>query len=730
MTLHLVIAVRSHDGRYHGAGDGPPAPFRLFQALIAGAGLRGPIDTEAANVFRWLEARDAPVVASPRFVDGQSVAMFVPNNDLDAVGGDPRKIAQIRTATKNVRPRLFDSQIPWLYCWRLAPEDERHAVAACTLAEQLYQLGRGTDMAWAWGELIERAELDNRLADYDGEVFRPSHGSMGPTLECPAPGSFESLERRHYATRFRYEQNGKSTRRIFVKPPRPSFRHVTYESAPVRFLFELRRGGARPFWRLTAASTLVVLARDAALERIASAMPERRTELERCFVGRGAGGSTAVPIEARMRIIPIPSIGARFADRGIRRLLVEVPSGCAVRAADVRWAFSGAQLIDPVTGEVTILAPCEDTSMLRHYAVDEAARVFRSVTPVVLPGRVKGRGDDAQSAAQQGEGAKHGSARRQKLLVAASAVTDALRHAGLRTRLEAVRLQREPFDAAGQRAEPFAKNTRFEQARLWHIEIVLEQPVKGPLVLGDGRFLGLGILAPVLRAADGLHEFAVVDGLRDSSAVPAVTRATRRAVMARVQAVLGSGRELETFFTGHAAGGAPARGDRDAHIGFAFEPTARRLLIIAPHVLDRRPATRFDVERLRVLDKALEGFGELLAGAAGRLRLYRTHSDSNKHALLGHSRSWTSVTPYVVTRHARGDNAVEAIAADVRAECRRAGLPTPIIEVQRAWGEPGRGLMGNMRLRFPVGVSGPLVLGRERFAGGGLFRRCVERGEI
>jgi CRISPR-associated protein Csb1 len=37
----LLIAVHFHDGRYHGAGDWPPAPARLFQALVAGAAYRG-----------------------------------------------------------------------------------------------------------------------------------------------------------------------------------------------------------------------------------------------------------------------------------------------------------------------------------------------------------------------------------------------------------------------------------------------------------------------------------------------------------------------------------------------------------------------------------------------------------------------------------------------------------------------------------------------------------------
>src|SRR5690606_10030960 len=80
----------------------------------------------------------------------------------------------------------------------------------------------------------------------------------------------------------------------------------------------------------------------------------------------------------------------------IRRLLVEVPAACPLRSKDVRWAFSGAELLDPVTGEVkdVLLAPSADVAMLSHYGIaddDRSFRVFRSVTPVVLPEQAKRR---------------------------------------------------------------------------------------------------------------------------------------------------------------------------------------------------------------------------------------------------------------------------------------------------------------------------------------------------
>ena len=51
----LLICVRFHEGRYHGVGDWPPAPARLFQALVAGAARGGMLGDEDAAALRWLE---------------------------------------------------------------------------------------------------------------------------------------------------------------------------------------------------------------------------------------------------------------------------------------------------------------------------------------------------------------------------------------------------------------------------------------------------------------------------------------------------------------------------------------------------------------------------------------------------------------------------------------------------------------------------------------------------
>jgi CRISPR-associated protein Csb2 len=516
----LVLCVRLHDGRYHGEGDWPPSPARLFQALVAGAGLGGPLGDAEKRALVWLESlKEAPLVAAasasrPR----RGVLFYMPNNDGDAIGGDPLRMSKIRTATKVFRPYCFDAAIPFVYAWPLArdADDDGHARVICSLAEGLYQLGRGIDMAWAWGEILDDRELNTLLAEHPGRVFRPSAGRGDTTLPSPCPGSVESIERRHraYGERFRYVRDGKALRVVFRQPPRSRFRPVSYDSPSSHQLYELRDPNAEAAsapWPLARVLTLVVRMRDGAVELLGGALPTRKADIERALVGRKPDGTNDGPPEDRVRIIPLPSIGHAHADHEIRRVLVEVPPTCPLRAVDVQWALSGRDLVDTDTGDSqAVLTRTDDEGFLRHYGIGDERRhrVWRTVTPVALPeGARRRRIDPARQRAE----AKAGRERAGEQARAAAAVCQALRHAGVRTGVEAIRVQREPFDANGARVEAFAGGTRFAKERLWHVEVAFGAPVSGPLAIGDGRFLGLGVLAPV-RSTAGIHTFGIESG--------------------------------------------------------------------------------------------------------------------------------------------------------------------------------------------------------------------------
>ncbi|MBI3048968.1 MAG: type I-U CRISPR-associated protein Cas5/Cas6 [Acidobacteria bacterium] len=724
----LVISVRLHDGRYHGVGDWPPAPARLFQALVAGAGLGGPLTSEAEEALRWLEARGDPVIAAPLAWRSRGVPFYMPNNDSDRVAGDPLRMAEICTATKVFNPYLFDPEVPLLYVWSLAgsTEDEQRSPAICRLAEQLYQLGRGIDMAWGWGEVLNGEEVEARLSGYPGRIYRPSAGQSRSTLACPMPKSLDSVEKRYqaFAGRFQIMGKGKAAKVVFRQPPRPRFRPVPYESPPASYLYALRKPTREaPFaaWPLARTSALVVRLRDGALERLCRVMPPaRRGEIDRVLVGRKPDGTNDGPTADRVRILPLPSIGHPHADGEIRRVLVQVPPTCPIAAGDVDWAFSGLDVADAETGEVhAVLTPADGDGFARHYGIgdDLACRTWRTVTPAALPEVASRRRVDP---ARRAEDAKHGRERAAEQARAAVSIGQALRHAGVRGGVDAIRVQREPFEANGQRAESFAEGTRFAKERLWHVQITFGAKVLGPLVIGDGRFLGLGVMAPV-STTPGLHVLAVESGLVATPDPVTVARALRRAVMARVQEALGTV-PLPTFFSGHDRGGSPARSERSSHVAFTFDPARSRLLIAAPHVLDRRYPTSEERDHLTVLDDVLENLVELRAGSAGRLVLRSDWLDLDADVLTAPSRTWESVAPYWVTRHAKKTEATEALSADLRAECRRRGLPEPVeVRPLEVRGVPSVGLVGRARLVFAVAVRGPILLGRTRYIGGGLF---------
>jgi CRISPR-associated protein Csb2 len=580
-------------------------------------------------------------------------------------------------------------------------------------------------MAWAWGEVLDDDELDARMSNYPGMVYRPSNGGSGETLACPEPGSLASLEARYQANsqRFKTEGLGKAARQLFSQPPKPRFAQVPYASPPSRFVYELRDGAKDESfgtWPMECTSRLVECLRDGAVERLRRALPDRSSEIERVLVGRKADGADEGPTSLRVRIVPLPSIGHHHADHAIRRVMVEVPAGCPLRADDVHWAFSGLELSDPETGEVLdlILTPSGEETMLAHYGATDRvrSRIWRTVTPAALPERARRRRiDPARLAAE----AKNGVERAAEHARAAGAVAQALRHAEVRDRAETIRVQREPFEARGERVEAFAPGTRFSKERLWHVEIAFNAPIAGPLVIGDGRFLGLGVMAPVQQVR-GVHAFVVEDGLAATPQPTEVARALRRAVMARVQEVLGSRTSLPSFFTGHERDGLPARTEHP-HLTFVFDPGATRLLIVAPHVIDRRAPTREERDDLASLDAALTDFRELRAGSSGRLTLRTSSVDAETDPLFAASRIWECVTPYQVTRHMKRVGAAEVLSADLRAECRRSGLPEPRVTPREPHGVPGVGLVGGASLTFEVAVEGPVVLGRSRYLGGGLF---------
>ncbi len=698
-----------------GAPEWPPSPARVFQALVAGVARGVSIPDHVVRSLEWLEQLAPPMIGTPRSRPGARASLWVPNNDLDAKGGDPAKLAELRTA-KVVFPRLIEGDEPLMYVWSWT-EDVVHGAGLLEAAEQLYQLGRGVDLAWAHAEILDDDGVARVLGEYPGLVHKPAGPGDTSGSLCPVPGSLASLQRRFEARRIEEVWEGKKRKELFANAPKPLFQAVRYGRRSELIAFDILDASderrAFPF-ALHRVASLVVAVRDAAAERLRDAFPHHHEEIARVLIGRRPDANEGSSIDDRVRIVPLPSIGHEHADLGVRRLLVDLPGGSSLSVDDLAWAFDGLGPADPTTGVLTyVLARAKSSRMPDRYI--EGARCFRTVTPVVLPREVARRRIEPT---RRQEEAKPGAERDQEQARAIGAVATALRHAGVRAHARDIVVQREPFDRRGARAERFADGTRFEKERMWHVQFSLDREVQGPLVIGDGRFLGLGVLAP-RREPNAIHAFTIEDGLVEKAIAEDVARALRRAVMSLVQDAIGR-RSLPSYFSGHDDLGAPAQDDVAPHLSFAFDPVGKRVLIVAPHVLSQRAASTWEQEHLSVLERALQSLHLLRAGRAGLLVLRNTPVGESDPIVCS-SRRWRTISPYRVNRHAKKVSAKEAVALDVRAECARRGLPLPQITVHDARGRDGVGLVGDVELEFAHAVSGPVLLGRNRHVGGGMF---------
>ena len=700
MKDRLLISVRFHEGRYHGERDGfyegggwPPSPGRLFQALVAAASRGAAIPAAEHAALRWLEDLTPPRVAAPPSHQGKSVPQFVPNNDMDAMGGDPNRVADIRVG-KQWRPIYFDPALPVCYIWHFEQSDV-YAHTICEIANGIYQLGRGIDMASATGEVLPGEQVEECLASY-GVVRSP--GGIG-SVAVACSGTLDSLVAKYADARQRFVTESGGT--LFVQPRRARFQHVAYDAPPRRLHFELRVGPDFAAQPLRTAGVFVASIRDAAANQLAEALPRKARQVERLIIGRNAA---AQDVSRRLRIVPVPSLGTTHTDPSIRRVMVELPPEFPFAREDLKWAFTaqGADAALPAWR----LVSTNDAAMADRYA--RPARLFRSITAVALSRTA--RPDQGPPASQ----------RRRDENQAVGAVFQALRHAGVRARPTHVEVRRTPLQPRGQPAEAFGAGTRFPRRAMWHVELRFPTDVAGPLILGDGRFLGLGLMVPV-AVRDDVVGYSLPPRAVACGDAPALLKSLRRALMAVARDDRG---RVDRLFSGHEIDGRAAGTGRHGHVFLAADIDGEwvaKLVIAAPWTVDR--STRPTVRERRLFDAVTRQLTTLRAGIHGCFLMQPMPLDEDD-VITAAARTWRSATPYLATRNIKkGADAAAAVTQDVVTECRRRGLPAPVtVSVAGVSTGPSGGRpAADVEIAFATAVSGPILLGRSSHRGGGLF---------
>jgi CRISPR-associated protein Csb2 len=429
----------------------------------------------------------------PSAQESNVVRLYVPNNDLDKVarawaqGREPEKQPNELRTDKDLRPHLVDTGDATVrFLWPVADgewdEARHHTEAICAEARHLHALGLGIDLVAGNGRIL----ADAKKRALPGEVWIAVPDGIG--WRTPVEGSVEELIERHANQRLRVQVGqGRGASRWVAPPAPPSVcrevgyvrRAIGHKRAVHAFALVDAEGDYRSFDPRDAMKVAAWL-RHAAHER-ARAMKLDAEFVERFVCGHG---DSAEARSDRFSYLPLPTIPHKGRDGRIRRVLIAEPfGGGGGRAQAVARRLAGVTLC--AEGEVEGGSP-RPMADLRAVANPEADRLIRtrylckarewgSVTPLVLPGR------DDRSARKA-----HG------------LVLKALAQAGYTTPVAEVHLQPEPVFPGAEPARAYRVPAYLRAFPRTHALIVFAEPVPGPLILGAGRHIGLGVFAATL----------------------------------------------------------------------------------------------------------------------------------------------------------------------------------------------------------------------------------------
>lgn len=471
----LEIEVTFTAGHFHGE-EWPPAPARLFQALVAAShhGAHGLIHQAVRDeALRWLERQPPPPILAASAVQQRGhLINYVPNND-DKFGND----AHVRT-DKSIAAWFFPESSAVAYQWPIGADANaaKHAEVIAAMASLITYVGRTVDLAYARGRVLD-VEPPTEAAGR--KRWQPQEREGGRWL-APAAGFLELLDRRH-------------PRSVSAEPPDfTNTRQVTYEAddvrrfdAPVAVFELLRMDGRKLAFDPRDLRQPAGMVRNAML-RWADATPGIRQhfaadQLARFLRGHKSAAGKDRSEGGHFAVVPLPSVNppSFTADGWLRRVAV---IGYGMTSFGERELFEeltrglhGALLEDngKPRGELRLLTPREQQRILAPL-VGPASR-WRSITPVVLTGYTrKGRGAEAcllRALLQQGYRAED---------------------------LDSVACFTGPVVPTAQPARAYRVQGYLDTTPRVHAEIIFRRQLMGPLVVGRGRFTGFGLSVPLV----------------------------------------------------------------------------------------------------------------------------------------------------------------------------------------------------------------------------------------
>jgi CRISPR-associated protein Csb2 len=439
----------------------PPHPGRLFMALVAAHVERDPSDSAERAALLWLESLSPPEISASPASRRDVLEVFVPVNDNFGPDRVPKEGFSSSVVSDKVRvlperrtkqARTFPSVTPWsphvFYIWPEVASDQAavHRPALERLAASATYLGHSSS-------LVRLALCDNPPdathvpSDEGNNIFRvATPGRLADLMAChdaqrrPSMGFFCS-----------YAHVESST-----VVPKSSFGSMV--------AFELSRADLS----LAVTAKLMAAVRDAVM-KLSEIQPAPE-------VISGHSPDSAPSQRDHVAFVPLAFVDHRFADGMIRGFAAVIPNDVKgeQRTIVLRGLGRLKKLWLGSMGEWTVERIIDQgrVTSLNAWPYTRVSQTWATVTPVVFDRFPrKGAGRDESSIVAR-------SCRRIGLPNPVSVeVSHVSRFRGVPTSAE--------FNVrhkAGAPARPYA-----------HVSLLFDTPVKGPVILGAGRYQGLGL---------------------------------------------------------------------------------------------------------------------------------------------------------------------------------------------------------------------------------------------
>ena len=540
------VATAHHD---RGSPEWPPHPARLFSALVATWADNDHPDQAERSALEWLEAQNPPSIAASRAEQRTVVTHFVPVNDARIVpqGTYERRahaIAELegqhdeaRRGSQTKRVRTLESRLKkqrdvsgivslvgntplrsaveimppgWISTSDNVRTGQARSYPSVTPTEPrvtyIWGSGIGADLRDAVDGLCGRLTRLGHSASIVscrvvGDWPKPTYvpGEVGVVLRSVRSGQLAALEREYEKHRGSRPHSLPFTPvRYELATPGPSEEPSNRpDTAGDWLVFAFRKGSKG--YPATVTVEVAAALRGAIFRYASDPIPE----------GLSGHRETGHPsTDPHVAFLTLPWVGNDHSDGRLMGVAIAMPRrlDAESRRAALRAVGRWEQLQDPPTlnlgrrGRLVMdrISGPSPLVTLRPSVWRRATRRWVSATPIALPthpGRLSSGTAIARSKAW---------ARAEK------AVIDSCRHVGLPEPAD-VAVSLAPLISGARPAPAFpafrqpGPGGRPIARRLVHAAVTFGSPVIGPLVLGTGRYLGLGLMRPVAeeRSADG-----------------------------------------------------------------------------------------------------------------------------------------------------------------------------------------------------------------------------------